>query len=447
MIIHPPRGPQWASWLLVAIWISFIYYTIIKASDIRNTIDKELGTKVEEAIYKVKGGGTEAQKKSDQYSKKVVIYLVLLIAFSGIISAFVMIIRNWERYGWLSILALIALLYLYFNTVWDIYDSKKHSRWESMHFVQYGVLSILVFRAFAHSLRDSGIYLAVLFFTALVGAVDETVQWITPGRYWDFDDLPLNAYSSLLALMVVGLGLRPAYLKLRVGAVSMRTIAICGTAFLIYLGVCCSNTAAWLPFWQKTFPTVAEQEDPMAEYGYLHVDPEFGAFKSRLTLEEIKAADAARAEEAATLMPEKSRMLDLALYNVFLGEYNSVRDPWLHELRVHLYSRDKNEQRVREQIEAPKPDYGEKVAKMLKEEQILWKYYPQFMAAYNLFPDRQFQAELRPNMDTAPYVSAVSQGLITKVSLGQIWSVIIALILVLFGLSFWRRKREDEAIA
>ena len=136
MIIHPPRGPQWASWLLVAIWISFIYYTIIKASDIRNTIDKELGTKVEEAIYKVKGGGTEAQKKSDQYSKKVVIYLVLLIAFSGIISAFVMIIRNWERYGWLSILALIALLYLYFNTVWDIYDSKKHSRWESMHFVQ-----------------------------------------------------------------------------------------------------------------------------------------------------------------------------------------------------------------------------------------------------------------------------------------------------------------------
>ncbi|MFT5499457.1 MAG: LPXTG-motif cell wall-anchored protein, partial [Kiritimatiellia bacterium] len=47
----------------------------------------------------------------------------------------------------------------------------------------------------------------------------------------------------------------------------------------------------------------------------------------------------------------------------------------------------------------------------------------------------------------APYVSAVSQGLITKVSLGQIWSVIIALILVLFGLSFWRRKREYEAIA
>jgi VanZ family protein len=445
MIIKPPRGPQWVSWLLVVLWVGFIYYTIVKAGDIRKTIDQELGVKVETAIYKVKGGGSDDDRKVDQYSRKVVIYLVLAIAASGILCAIVVIVRNWDRYGWLSVLVLVALLFLYFRTVWDIYDSKKHSRWESMHFVQYGVLSVLVFRALAHRLRDSGIYLAAILLTAFIGTVDETVQWFTEGRYWDFHDLPLNGYSSLLALLVVGLGLRPAYLALRVGARSMRTTAVCGTLFLVFLGACCSNTADWLPFWEKYFPRVAEQEDPMAEYGFLYVDPELGSFKSRLTLAELKQQDETRAQEAFDLMPEeKAHMLDSKRYSAFLAEYNSVKDPWLHELRVHLFSRDKNEQRVREQIAAPKPDYGSKVAKMINEDKILWAYYPAFMELYKKQPDLTFQKEVEGDKEGKPYLSAVSKALITKISLGQIWTVIVALIALLWGLFAWRNKAEPQ---
>jgi hypothetical protein len=121
-----------------------------------------------------------------------------------------------------------------------------------------------------------------------------------------------------------------------------------------------------------------------------------------------------------------------------------VKDPWLHELRVHLYSRDKNEQRVREQIENPKPDYASKVSKMIHEDMILWKYYPVFMEKYHQRPDIKFQKEVAPRKEPGVYHSPVSDALITKVSLRSIWLIIISLVAALWAMAIIAGKRSSH---
>ena len=51
---------------------------------------------------------------------------------------------------------------------------------EAVHFVQYGVLGILVYRALTHRITDYGIYFVALLLTITVGILDEALQWLTP---------------------------------------------------------------------------------------------------------------------------------------------------------------------------------------------------------------------------------------------------------------------------
>ena len=120
------------------------------------------------------------------------------------------------------------------------------------------------------------------------------------------------------------------------------------------------------------------------------------------------------------LPSQKAQTLNSDAYKKFLIDYNPSNDPWLHELRVHLYSRDKNEQRVREQIAEPKDDYPDKAASMIHEDRILQKYYPTFYEAYDLALDPGFAEEVKGKMREGTYHSRVSRNLITHTNLQEI---------------------------
>lgn len=399
MIIRPPREPKIVSWLLVVLWSAFIFYTITAALDIRDKVDGE-------------------------YGKNFVKYFVMGMAAVGAVWSVIIIVVNRARYNWFNYVALTALLGLYVYSVNYIYKSPEHSRWESMHFVQYGVLAVFMFRAVAQSLHDWGAFVVALVLTIIHGAIDETVQWAHVDRYWDFGDLVLNGYSASLALLMIALGLKPAYfsgLTRKSSSVALSSLSL----FLIYLGMCCANTAAWTPWFEKHFPYVAEGsalDGPMAEYGYLYDDAAINVvFKSRLSPQELKATDEKRGAEAAMVLPsQKAQTLNSDAYKKFLIDYNPSNDPWLHELRVHLYSRDKNEQRVREQIAEPKDDYPDKAASMIHEDRILQKYYPTFYEAYDLALDPGFAEEVKGKMREGTYHSRVSRNLITHTNLQEI---------------------------
>jgi len=121
-------------------------------------------------------------------------YAVIFAVASGFLAVLYVLwarlkIRSFANFAWLSI---IAAAYIYFTIqLWDRPE-------EAVHFLEYGLLSFLLFRAFRLHIDDKSIYLASFFAGSLVGIFDEILQWIVPLRYWDFRDVGLNALSCAI---------------------------------------------------------------------------------------------------------------------------------------------------------------------------------------------------------------------------------------------------------
>jgi len=71
---------------------------------------------------------------------------------------------------------------------------------ERVHLLQYGVLAFLIYRAVAVDLSGFSVYFYTFILASFLGWVDESIQHITPGRFFDWKDVLLNAISAFLAL-------------------------------------------------------------------------------------------------------------------------------------------------------------------------------------------------------------------------------------------------------
>ncbi|NIO43225.1 MAG: hypothetical protein GTO41_25575, partial [Burkholderiales bacterium] len=80
---------------------------------------------------------------------------------------------------------------------------------ETFHFVEYGLLSLLVYRALIHRIRDHGVYFIATVVVGTIGIIDEWLQWITPSRYWGVRDLWINLLAGAMIQLAIALGLRP----------------------------------------------------------------------------------------------------------------------------------------------------------------------------------------------------------------------------------------------
>lgn len=170
-----------------------------------------------------------------------------------------------------------------------------------MHFVEYGVLAVLLFRAFAHTIPDAGVYLAAWLLGTLLGGVDELIQWAVPERYFDFRDIALNCASCGLALVALSRGLGPVYIRPGLSRASIRRIAALGAIVLLMALLFLRNTPAARARYEQRVPGVARlltHARAMTQHGYLYEDPVIGEFKSRLSPRELQEADRTRAVEA-----------------------------------------------------------------------------------------------------------------------------------------------------
>ena len=75
----------------------------------------------------------------------------------------------------------------------------------------------------------------------------------------------------------------------------------------------------------------------MNELKYKHKDPEIGVFFSRLEVEELKRIDSERTEEYSTIFKEWFTKN----YGDFLANFPGFDHPFLHEMRVHIFRRDR----------------------------------------------------------------------------------------------------------
>ena len=311
---------------------------------------------------------------------------------------------------------------------------------EALHFVQYGLLSALAYRAFAEGGANRGTYLCAFLLTAILGSVDEVIQWLVPKRYFDFRDIAINVIAGGLIQLGLVLGIAPQAMKTRATEASARTAWKLGLIWLVLLGFCLNNTQSlWRPVLFPG-PHLFLFDEAMTEYGNKIKDPEIGTFYSRFTPGELRQEDEKRAPEAGRILAIEGDKKD---YASFLARYSPITDPFMHELRVHLYRRDRYLENALE------PGNQKESVRLFnvayRENQILERWFGNSLRASGKVWDAgrldAAAARLRPE----PYQSPVSQNLITRFSQPQAlagWAGVLVVALAARSYDLKRRRSE-----
>lgn len=330
----------------------------------------------------------------------------------------------WRRLPWLLLSGGICAGY-----AWHL----RHAPEEALHFIEYGVLGLLLFRALRHRLPDRGVFVAVLLLGTLFGVLDELIQWFVPGRFWDLRDVFVNALAITLALVALAGSLRPPELTVRPTARSVGLLCFMATFLLCALGVALSNTPPMVQAFGRAVPAFSYLVDYgsiMTEYGHLHRVDGVGRLYSRLSWEELLEQDRSRAGEVARVLDGYPGRDD---YRIFLRDYPPFGDPYTHELRVHLFRRDRYLERLGGEP-LPAAERRRLATTAWAEDALLDACCSMTIAAssYALPPETWDEHEEHIDRDGS-YVSGVSSHLIVRFGLRQAWWVIGGLTLVLLA--------------
>ena len=391
MFNAPPREREWVSWSWVAAWSAVIFITIPFVRSLQQMVYERWGREV--FTYFVVGS-------------------LLAVACAGILRLLISR-RTVSKAGTLWLGAVTGVT-MYSAAYMNI------SPEEAVHFLEYGFLGLLLFRALSHRHRDAGVYLAAVLVGALIGSTDEFIQWIVPRRFFDFRDIGLNTYALILMQVAMVKGVRPPFIARELGPGSIRCICNLASALVLMLALFASNTPAAIEWYTAKFPSLAHAKacDLMAEYGFRYDDPDIGIFFSRLPPGQLRKQDDERCADAAAVLDRFTSPSD---YDKFLERYTPFNDPFLHEARVHLFRRDHYSSVARKYWNDPeKYRYHNTVA--FRENQILEKYFGETLrrSAYAWKPKdvAELEKEIDPSLH---YRSEVSAGLLTGFTERQMW--------------------------
>jgi hypothetical protein len=411
MFERPPRTSEFLSWTYVVVWSGAIFATV---PFVREAVDYVQGQWGGEAFtYGVTG-------------------IVALVSAAAVALLLKRRRKSVAGYAWLLG---IAGLVVYLS-----FEFKVGSPVEAVHFVQYGILSLLLYRAFSHRVRDYSIYAAAAVAGTIVGMIDETVQWLTPGRYFQVRDIWLNFTAVALVQVALAAGIRPGIISGWPNGSSLQRLCRLGAVAVAYLGLCYLNTpdrVAWYTAHVPLLDFIDYKRSVMTEYGYLHGDATTALFRSRLTAEELRRLAQDRAEEGARIL---DRYQDREQYLEFLEIYTPVTDPFLHEARVRLFRRDVNLELARDGEDDDKRPRYFTVAYW--ENRILEDYFGELLHASSYTWPAELEVEIRAKAQTDEiHESGVSRNLITAYSPQQVfWFFLSAVVgLLLLGGYFGRR--------
>ncbi|MGB6365852.1 MAG: VanZ family protein [Thermoanaerobaculia bacterium] len=412
MLKAPPQEPRWVSWLLVVLWSLLILATVPFARAIQRSVTERWGRE-----------------------SFVIFNLGVLVVLT--VALLIYLWRLPRRLGRAQVLWLVAVLAVYVYTA-----VRLPSPEEALHFLEYGVLGVLAFRALSHTIGDSAVYLAAVLVCALVGTIDEALQWMTPDRYGEIRDVGLNVLSAALAQVAIWKSLRPVYIEAGWSAESVRWLCRLGAVVVILLALCALNTPERVERYAARIPALgflAGNPSVMVEYGYRYEHPEIGSFYSRLTLEELARQDRERAGEAAAILDDYH---DHLRYPAFLTDHPASRDPFLNEARVHLFRRDRYTDEARKSV--AEGEINRELATVAwREHLILGNYFPQTLRSSSYILSRSTKTFLRRHaLPEMAYQSAVGKHLLTRVSEPQLLALAVILLVGLVGVDLYLRRRH-----
>ncbi|MEJ2190231.1 MAG: VanZ family protein [Acidobacteriota bacterium] len=307
----------------------------------------------------------------------------------------------------------------------------------TVHFVEYGLLGVLLHRALRASIPDATIYASAVVAGALIGTFDEVIQWIVPGRFFDFRDIVLNTGAVALAQVVMWrlapraaapVGTRPLRLACRLAAAEVLLLTLCFAAT--------PQRIARLTSHLPVLGNAALGNNAICEYGHRLAVDALTEFSSRLTTEELVTADAERAAEVAAMI-DASR----GAYGQFLETVSPADDPFAYEARVHLFARDRSFGEAG-RLEKGSNAYREHMTTAFRENLILERFFAATLATSSFTWPPKLHAEAAAGQDPgARFVSSVGAHLITAVSERALRVMMLALFaaLVVCSLCLGRR--------
>ena len=411
MFERPPREREFLSWAYAALWSGLIFAT----------------------VPFVRGGSDYVRSRwGGEAFTYGVTAVVILVAGTGV--ALLLKRRRGSVAGYAWLLGIAGLV------VYLTFGLKAGSPEEAVHYLQYGMLSLLLYRAFTHRIRDYSIYAAATIAGTIVGMVDETVQWLTPGRHFGVRDIWLNFTAVALVQAALAAGVRPKIVAGWPDRASLRRLCRLGVVAVAYLGLCHLNTPDRIAWYSARLPLLEYtnvNRGVMVEYGYLHGDAASVLFRSRLTAEELRRLARDRAVEGARIL---DRYQDREQYLEFLDIYTPMADPFLHEARVHLFRRDVLLERARNAASGDKRRRD--FATAYWENRILEDYFGELVRASSYHWPAGLEAEVRNSFRTdRPYDSWVSRHLITTFSQRQVFWLFLGAVIGLLLLGSWFGRR------
>lgn len=290
---------------------------------------------------------------------------------------------------------------------------------EKLHFLEYGILAVFVFRAARHALPRVCAYAVVVPVCYVVGVLDEYLQSFMPRRVGEISDTFINLAAAILATIELVFAWIPAGID---QPIQKRHI--------------------WWVFaaWTAALLAGAGFIHLVSDFGYRLTDPSIGTFRSSFSREDMARYDRERGAEAAAIIDAS----DDTAYPNFLITHSRKTDPYIHECRVRLFRRDRYLRKARS--DDPDATTGERLEFLrvaVMENRILESYYPTLMARSNrLWGDikSEMERELSAKNALAPtYISPVGGQLITAFRLKELWAgIALADILLLI----WVARRR-----
>lgn len=409
------RRGRAAAWAAVAAGILLIFMAIPLARSVQGLLDRRF---------------------------RLDVYLGIAIAFGAVGLAFALRrlaripgLRLGPRLGWLAAAGA--------GTVW-LLRGQLQSSVEAIHFVEYAALGVLFFRAWRRHGRDPLVYPLALASVALVAWADEFLQWLMPGRFWDFRDIRLNVLAGGIGLLFVAGVVAPGAIRLPISRSSVRRLCVVLGVFLLALACAVSATPARVDFAAARVPGLAflrNNESRLAEYGFRHADPDIGTFRSRMELEGLQRSDGARGAEVGAAFAS-GPLPDLREYR---RDHVISADPYRFEFYRHLLQRD-HYAAVAGQYRTADPErFRHHCTVAARENQILEKYFPQALAASGRTWDTARAARCADHVDgDRPYFSEVQNHLIVLAPEGA-WQGLLLALLVGVGGCYARWGRESRA--
>jgi hypothetical protein len=303
---------------------------------------------------------------------------------------------------------------------------------EAVHFIEYGVLGVLLYLALSLRLTDRSVYVAVVLTGILVGTVDELIQWLVPGRFWDFRDIILNGGAvALVQIAIWRLDRRPRMAPCKASA---RLLCRLAALQVLVFTLCLAATPQRLAHLADHIPLpdrLATGTDAICEYGYRHAVDELTFFKSRLTAEQLARSDSDRAIEVADRLDQNRSAGRLSTTRV-----SPVDDPFAYEFRVHLFARGRDLQRARDRATGS-PEHRRLMTNAWRENLILERYFGDTLdqASFRWRQRKRQRIEAAQDPNTR-FVSRVSAHLITRVSEGRLRIMLVVLFAVLVACDF-----------